>query len=289
MQSPRRTLCRPISRFLILGYPFVGRSAVLSPLTGFVSPAPNISSWPGTTYGLQGAATMVASSAESIALPPPVISQFLKTSTAVGLVVLSSLQHSVRRSHTMSVIPISSAFSGLGGRPPEITACTTSAILHVKKGRLPVNTWYTAIPRAYTSASLDETPSRRPNLLGRRSSGAMKDVVPCSLLDIFTENVITRVIPKSASMTRGGVESEMMMFGWDREKATIESLARARGLTALMSPCAMPQLWRYLTLLTTPKSYAATRGEVNYYLVLGEHLNLPDVTDLYQGSSPDTR
>jgi len=57
-----------------------------------------------------------------------------------GLVVLSSLQHSFMRTHRTSVILISSASSGLGGRSPNITACIISASLLGKKGNLPVNT-----------------------------------------------------------------------------------------------------------------------------------------------------
>ena len=89
------------------------------------------------------------SSAESVVLPSPMIPQNLfKTSAAVGLAILSSLQHSVRRSHKPSVIPISSAFSGMGGRSPEITMCVTSASPLEEKGNLSVNTWYTVIPKA---------------------------------------------------------------------------------------------------------------------------------------------
>ena len=42
----------------------------------------------------------------------------------------------------------------------------------------------------------------------------MKDTVPDSSLDALTEWLVTRVKPKSASMARGGSESEMRMFGW---------------------------------------------------------------------------
>ena len=87
--------------------------------------------------------------AESVVLPSPVISQnLLKTSVMGGLPVLSSHQHAVKRFHKSCVIPISSAFPGLGGRSPETTACTTSASLLGKKGHLPVNTWYTVMPKA---------------------------------------------------------------------------------------------------------------------------------------------
>ena len=45
----------------------------------------------------------------------------------------------------------------------------------------------------------------------------MKDIVPGSSLDILVERVVTRVKPKSASIGRGGVESEMKMFGWEHD------------------------------------------------------------------------
>lgn len=151
---------------------------------------------------------------ESVVFFSLVISQNpFKTSTMVGLVVLFSFQHSLRRSHTTPVIPILSAFSGFRGRSPKATACVTSASLIGKNGHLPVNTWYTVIPKAYMSASFDGTPFFRPKSVGKRSSGAVKDAVPCSLLDISTGVVVMRVEPKSASIARGGAESEMRMFG----------------------------------------------------------------------------
>ena len=44
----------------------------------------------------------------------------------------------------------------------------------------------------------------------------MNAIVPGSWLDAFTVTVATRMKPKSASMARSGVESEMRMFGWDQ-------------------------------------------------------------------------
>ena len=87
----------------------------------------------------------------------------------------------------------------------------------------------------------------------------MKDTVPCSSLDPLTEMVVTRTKPKSASMAWGGVESEMRMFGWERDGFVIELFMRVKGLTPLMSPCAVPQLCRYVIPLTTPRSYAVAR------------------------------
>jgi hypothetical protein len=80
----------------------------------------------------------------------------------------------------------------------------------------------------------------------------MKDVVPC-------EMVVARVKPKSGRAA-WGMESVMRMLGWEHDHRTIGSFARVEGLTALMSPCVMLQ---YPAPLTTPKSYAAMRGEVN--------------------------
>ena len=91
----------------------------------------------------------IPSSAESVVLPSPMIAQNLfKTSATVSLSALFSFQHSFRSSHKPSVTPISSAFSGFGGRSPEITAIVTSASLLGKKGHLPANTWYIVIPKA---------------------------------------------------------------------------------------------------------------------------------------------
>jgi len=45
----------------------------------------------------------------------------------------------------------------------------------------------------------------------------MNATVPGSWLDNFTETVATRMKPKSARMARTGVESEMRMFGWERD------------------------------------------------------------------------
>ena len=81
----------------------------------------------------------------------------------------------------------------------------------------------------------------------------MKDVVPC-------EMVVARVKPKSGRVAWSGVESAMRMLGWEHGYCTIGSFVRVEGLTALVSPYVM---LRYLTPLTTPKSYAAMRGEVN--------------------------
>lgn len=133
-----------------------------------------------------------------------------------GLAILSLLQHSSKSSHISSVIPIALAFSGLEGRKPEMTAWRISVSLMGKKGHLPVKTWYTVIPIAYASASLDGTPLSRSNILGRRSSGAMKYIVPSpSSLDTITEMVVTRVNARSARMALGGAESEMRIFVWD--------------------------------------------------------------------------
>ena len=70
------------------------------------------------------------------------------------------------------------------------------------------------MPKAKTSASLDGTGLSRPNLV-ERSSGAMKDSVPSSSLDILAKMGVTRVKPKSESMARGGVESETRIFDWE--------------------------------------------------------------------------
>jgi hypothetical protein len=63
----------------------------------------------------------------------------------------------------------------------------------LEKGHLPVSTWYTIIPKAWMTASSDGTPLSRPDLVGRRSSGAVKDVVSCEMV----------VKPKSAKTTWG--------------------------------------------------------------------------------------
>ena len=86
----------------------------------------------------------------------------------------------------------------------------------------------------------------------------MKDGLPCSSLDIPTETAATRAKQKSPIMARGGVESEMRMFDWERDGYPIRSFARARRLTGLMSPCAMLRWWRYRTPLTAPESYVVT-------------------------------
>ena len=72
---------------------------------------------------------------------PPAIPQNVKTLAISGLVALSSLQQSPSRSHITPVIPISSIFSGLAGRSPEITAWTILARLLTGKGCLPVKIW----------------------------------------------------------------------------------------------------------------------------------------------------
>ena len=80
--------------------------------------------------------------ATSVVFLSAVISRnFPKVSEIFSLVVLSSFQHSLKRSQTTSVIPMLSAFSGLVGRSPEITAFITSAFLLGKNGRLPVKVW----------------------------------------------------------------------------------------------------------------------------------------------------
>ena len=65
----------------------------------------------------------------TVCLSPVIMQNRLKTCKMSGLFVLSSIQHSLMSSHTASVIPISSAFSGFRGRLPETTARTTSASL----------------------------------------------------------------------------------------------------------------------------------------------------------------
>ena len=60
--------------------------------------------------------------------------------------------------------------------------------------------------------------------------------------------------PKSASMDSGGVEGETRMFDWEQGGFLSELLARVRRPTALMSPCATSQRWRYLSPLIAPKS-----------------------------------
>ena len=82
----------------------------------------------------------------------------------------------------------------------------------------------------------------------------MNAVVPCPWLDILTVTVVTRVDPKPAIMARSGVESEIKMFGLEEGGFVIEPFVRIMTLTALMSPCATPQLCRYLTPLITSKS-----------------------------------
>ena len=98
----------------------------------------------------------------------------------------------------------------------------------------------------------------------------MKDTVPvCPSLDTFTEALVTRVNPKSASMALGGSESEIRMFSWEHHGFHRRIFCNVKTLTALMSPCATLQLWRYQTPLITPTNYIP-RCEVNSCLALGD-------------------
>jgi hypothetical protein len=79
---------------------------------------------------------------------PQVMSRNLtKTPEIFGLHILSSLQRSLKTSHAPAIALLLSASFGLGGRPPEVAACVTSASFIGKKGYLPVSTWYTVIPK----------------------------------------------------------------------------------------------------------------------------------------------
>jgi len=72
----------------------------------------------------RGVATSIAESEVRV-----ILQNLLKICEMSGLSALSSLQHSPMSSHTTSIIPISSAFSGLRGRSPEITASMISVSL----------------------------------------------------------------------------------------------------------------------------------------------------------------
>ena len=69
------------------------------------------------------------------------------------------------------------------------------------------------MPKAKMSASFDGAGLSRPKFV-ERISEAMKDAVSSLSLEIFAEMVVMRMRLKSASMARGGIESEMRMFGW---------------------------------------------------------------------------
>ena len=73
--------------------------------------------------------------------PGTIARSLLRVSEILGLTVMFSIQHSCKRSHKTSVIPIPSAFPGLAGRSPKITARITLAFLLGSNGRLPVRTW----------------------------------------------------------------------------------------------------------------------------------------------------
>ena len=80
----------------------------------------------------------------------------------------------------------------------------------------------------------------------------------------------------------------MRMFDWGHDDYTIGAFVRVGGPTALLSPNAMLLLRWHPTSLTTRKSYAAMRAEVNQRCALVEHLSL-DVTDPHRRGSPDLR
>ena len=96
----------------------------------------------------------------------------------------------------------------------------------------------------------------------------MKNAVSSASLDTLAVMVVMRMKPKSASMAWGGLESVIRIFDWEGNNSTTKSSVRVRWLTGLMFPCAMLQLWRYLTPwphLEAVQRWEARRDDAGYW------------------------
>ena len=150
-----------------------------------------------------------------------------RTSSTGGRSRRSVCQQSSSNIQSSSERPSSSAFVGLEGLSPSKTLTTTSDLVCLPNGSVPVSTykeelvrvyvkdclvstWYIVIAIAYTSASIVDAHFSSLNLDGKRSSGAMKGVVPPPASD-FDDSIprlgsCTMVInPKSARHAETGL------------------------------------------------------------------------------------